>query len=88
MSTCGAPRPAFGNAGGDEMMPGAGVRGLLNPPPLPGVLLLEGSGFDGLAELELSEETFPVWAWYWCWENPIFLARFTGRLPFPSRRRQ
>jgi hypothetical protein len=35
------------------MMPGARLRGLLNPPPLRGVLLLEGSGFDGLAELEL-----------------------------------
>jgi hypothetical protein len=44
------------------MMPGAGVRGLLNPPPVRGVLLLEGLGFDGLAELELSEKTFSVWA--------------------------
>jgi hypothetical protein len=48
----------------DEMAPGAGMRCLLNPPPLRGVLLLEGSGFDGLAELKLSEKTFSVWARY------------------------
>ena len=53
---------ALGRAACDEMTPGAGVRGLLNPPSLGGVLLLEGSGFDGLAELELLEETFSVWA--------------------------
>ena len=40
------------------------MRGLLNPPPLGCVLLLEGAGFDGLAELELLEETFSVWARY------------------------
>ena len=33
---------------------------LLNPPPVRGVLLLEGLGFDGLAELELLEKTFSV----------------------------
>lgn len=44
------------------MMPGAGVRGFLDPPTLRGVLLLEGAGFDRLAELELSEKTFSVWA--------------------------
>jgi hypothetical protein len=49
---------------GDEMAPGAGMRCLLNPPSLDGVLLLEGSGFDGLAELELSEETLSVSARY------------------------
>ena len=36
------------------------MRSLLNPPPLDGVLLLEGSGFDRLAELELLEKTFSV----------------------------
>ena len=55
---------ALGSAGGDEMLPGAGVRGLLNPPPLRGVRLFEGSGFDGLAELELLEKTFSVSARY------------------------
>jgi hypothetical protein len=52
----------LGSAGRDEVTPGSGVRGLLNTPPLDGVLLLEGSGFDGLAELELLKETFSVWA--------------------------
>jgi hypothetical protein len=47
---------------GDEMAPSAGMRCLLNPPPLRGVLLLERSGFDGSAELELLEKTFSVWA--------------------------
>jgi hypothetical protein len=46
------------------MTPGAGVQGLLNPPPLGGVFLLQGSGFDGPAELELLEKTFSVWARY------------------------
>jgi len=55
---------ALRSAGGDEVAPGAGMRCLLNPPSLDGVLLLEGSGFDGLAELELLEETFAVWARY------------------------
>ena len=49
---------------GDEMAPRAGMRCLLNPPSLDGVLLLEGSGFDRVAELELLEETFAVWARY------------------------
>jgi hypothetical protein len=48
----------------DEMAPGARMRCLLNPPSLDGVLLLEGSGFDGLAELELLEETSSVRARY------------------------
>jgi hypothetical protein len=47
---------------GDEMIPGAGVRGLLNPPPLRGVLLLEDSGLDGLSKRELSSEMLSVWA--------------------------
>ena len=47
-----------------EVAPSAWVRGLLNPPALGGVLLLEGSGFESLAELELSEKTFSVWAIY------------------------
>ena len=49
---------------GDEMAPSARMRCLLNPPSLDGVLLLEGSGFDRLAELELLEETSSVWARY------------------------
>jgi hypothetical protein len=44
----------LGSRGGDEMMSGAGARGLLNPPPLRGVLPLEGSGLDGLSKRELS----------------------------------
>jgi len=40
------------------------MRCLLNPRSLDGVLLLEGSGFDRLAELELLEETSSVWARY------------------------
>ena len=40
------------------------MRGPLNPPPLGGMLPPEGSGFDGLAELELLEETFSVSARY------------------------
>ena len=51
---------ALGRAPCDEMTPGAGVRGLLNPPSLGGVLLPKGSGFDGLAELKLLEKTFSV----------------------------
>ena len=45
---------ALGSAGGDEMMPGAGARGPLNPPPLRGVFPLEGSGLDSLSKRELS----------------------------------
>jgi hypothetical protein len=52
----------LGSAGGDEMMPGAGVRGLLNPPPLRGVLLLERSDLDSLSKRELSSEMLSVWA--------------------------
>jgi hypothetical protein len=46
------------------MTPRAGVRDLLNPAPFGGVFLLEGSGFDGLAELELLEKTSSVSARY------------------------
>jgi hypothetical protein len=49
---------------GDEMAPGARMLCLLNPPSLGGVLLLEGSGFDRLAELELLEKTLSVSARY------------------------
>lgn len=52
------------SAARDEMTPRARVRGLLNPAPFGGVFLLEGSAFDGLAELELLEKTCSVWARY------------------------
>ncbi|MGB8331657.1 MAG: hypothetical protein WCE62_16130 [Polyangiales bacterium] len=55
-------RLALGRAACDEMTPCAGVRGLLNAPPLRGVLLPEGSGLDGLAELKLSKKAFSVCA--------------------------
>lgn len=54
----------MGRAACHEVTPRAGVWDLLNPPPLGGVFLLEGSGFDGLAELELLEKAFSVWARY------------------------
>ena len=51
-------------ATGDEMTPCAGVRSLLNRPPLGCERPLEGSGFDGLAERQLSQELFSVAARY------------------------
>ena len=45
VALCGAAR--------DEMTPGAGVRSLLNRPPLGCERLLEDPGFDSLAERQL-----------------------------------
>lgn len=45
---------ALGGAVGDEVAPGARVPGLLNRRPLDGELSLEGAGFHGLPECELS----------------------------------
>ena len=42
------------------MTPRAGVPGLLNRRPLDPERPLEGPGFDGLAERQLFQESFPV----------------------------
>ena len=47
-------------ATGDETTPCAGVRNLLNRAPLGCEPPLEGPGFDGLAERQLLQESFPV----------------------------
>jgi hypothetical protein len=49
-----------GGESDDEMKPCAGARSLLNRPPLGCERPLEGPGFDGLAERQLFQESFPV----------------------------